>query len=139
MKITKEYIRNLIVETLEEEADVIQGKFGGGPSMDLGAPASVTSIASKMKSGSGLPEGTEWLEDASSLIDEIMNNINEIATADESLAERLFDLAEKLSPIFKSGKETMSGVPAGAFEDDPERDYSTERSYEPSEPDEDDL
>lgn len=118
MKITKEYLRSLIVETLEE-GDVIQGKFGGGPSMGLGAPASVTSIASKMKSGSGLPEGTEWLEDASSLIDEIMNNIDEIAAADESLAERLFDLAEKLSPIFKSGKETMGEVPAGAFEDDP--------------------
>lgn len=89
------------------EGELLRGKFGGTPSKGGGGLASVTSIAKK----SEVPEGTEWLEDASLLIDEVMNNIDEIAKADEGLANRLFDLADKLSPIFKSGKAALAGYP----------------------------
>ena len=130
MKLTKDLLRQLIVEALEE-GDVIQGKFGGTPAVDRGEKASVAKLHPEPE----LPEGVEWLEDASSLIHEIMNNINDIARADESLAHRLFDLADKLSPIFKTGKETMGQIPDDAFLDDPEHvsQASTERSYDPSE------
>ena len=111
------------------EGDVIRGSFGGQPAADLGKPATVSPIR---KAGPAMPEGTEWLTDASALIDAVMNNIDDIAKVDEALANKLFDLADKLSPIFKSGSESLADLPAGAFADDPDRreNASTERTYE---------
>lgn len=108
MKLTADYLKKLIRESLAqmEEGDVLHGKFGGKPSMDLGKAASVT----QLHKGPEMPEGTEWLTDASNLVSEVMNNIDDIAKVDESLAERLFTLADKLSPIFKAGGETLGDL-----------------------------
>lgn len=113
MKLTKSYLKSLIKQQLALKEGVISGDFSksGKPAGEV-KPSAVTSMAAFKKSKEpAMPEGTEWLGDASQLVSEIMDNIDTIAGADESLAERLWSLSEKLSPIFKSSKDTLGGHP----------------------------
>ncbi len=138
MKLTKDLLRQLILEALEE-GDVIQGKFGGGPAADLGKEASVTDIASRFKDSdeSEMPEGTEWILDVAKLVDTILNveTLNKLGEADEELANKMHRLATDLLPIVRDYIPSANEIPEDAFLDDPEHvsQASTERSYDPSE------
>jgi hypothetical protein len=113
MKLTREFLRKLIIESLEE-GDLIQGDFGGTPSVDRGVDASVTDIGSKMQEPEDkMPEGAMWVRDAAALVDMLLDarTLDKIAEADKDLAEKLHSRANSILPFVRDYIEVSQREP----------------------------
>jgi hypothetical protein len=132
MKLTRDYLRKLIIESLIE-GNVISGDFGKSQGVDLGKPASVTDISSKMKEPEDeMPKGAMWVKDVAALVDAILDydNLNKLGEADEALANKLHQLATDVLPFVREHIPSSRKLPADAYTDDTERSPSTDRTYE---------
>jgi hypothetical protein len=110
MKLTNDFLRQLILEAIQE-GDVIQGKFGGGPSKGSGEPASVTDISSRFSKDGEMPEGAMWVKDVAAIVKILSSTTNgvldAIAEHDEALARKLDDHVGNIMPVVRDMIDQM--------------------------------